>query len=113
MHELSIAENLSEIVIEVAEKEKLSKVTRVNVSFGKMVQIIPEFFETAFRAAVAGTIANDAEINIEEVPVKIRCNNCNLELTLDDYNFVCERCGSSDIDIITGRELYVKSIEGE
>ncbi|HCI55567.1 MAG TPA: hydrogenase maturation nickel metallochaperone HypA [Bacteroidales bacterium] len=113
MHELSIAENLSEIVIEVAEKEKLSKVTRVNVSFGKMVQIIPEFFEKAFRAAVSGTIANDAEINIEEVPVTIRCNNCNFEMTLDEYNFVCERCGSSDIDIVTGRELYVKSIEGE
>jgi len=113
MHELAIAENLVNIVKDVAAGEKLSKVTKVTVCFGKMVQVVPDLFETAFRAAVADTVAGDAELDIEVLPLKIRCNTCNTVTGPEDYCFVCSTCGSSDIEIESGRELYVKSIEGE
>ena len=44
MHEIRIAEDLSAIVLETARKENLSKVTKVNISFGQMIQIVPDIF---------------------------------------------------------------------
>jgi len=113
MHELAIAENLVNIVKDVADGEKLSKVTKVTVCFGTMVQVVPDLFETAFRAAVDGTLACDALLDIETIPLRLRCNACNTVSEPDEYCFLCSKCGSADIEIETGRELFVKSIEGE
>ena len=113
MHEIQIAKDLSAIVLEVAGKEKLSVVKRVDVIFGKMIQIVPDIFEFAFRECVRESVACDAKLNIEIVPVRIRCLKCNEEMDLPDTWFICGKCNSTDLKIIQGKEIYVKSIEGE
>jgi len=113
MHEIRIASDLSEIVLGAAAQGKLLKVTAVNVNFGQMVQIVPDIFESAFRAAVKDSIAQDAEINIEVIPVRLCCRLCSSDFELDENFFRCKVCGSSEIDIVNGKELFIKSIEGE
>jgi len=113
MHEIKIAKELSEIVLDVAVREKLLKVTRVNISFGQMIQIVPDIFDFAFRVTVKGTIAEDAEVSVEIVPVRLCCRKCKNEFITEEYNFLCNKCDSSEIDIINGKEIFVKSIEGE
>ena len=113
MHEIRIAEDLSGIVLEAAAREKLSKVTKVSISFGQMIQIVPDIFNFAFRESVRETIAMDAEIDIEILPVKMKCKNCNAEIIIDDNSFSCSNCGSPELEIIQGKELFIKSIEGE
>lgn len=113
MHEIRIAEDLSAIVLDAARNEKLSKVTKVNIIFGQLIQIVPEIFEFAFRETVRDTIAENAELNIELVNVKMSCRNCGCEFQIGDNLFACHKCGSSDLDIISGKELFIKSIEGE
>lgn len=53
MHELRIAQDLSVIVIDAVSNKNLSKVTKVNIIFGQLVQIVPDIFEFAFREASA------------------------------------------------------------
>ncbi len=113
MHELGIAEDLSAIVIEAARKENLSKVTRVSIVFGQLVQIVPGIFEFAFRETVRDTIASEAELSVEIVPVKLQCKTCGNGFILEGNRFDCSECNSSDIEIVQGRELFIKSIEGE
>ncbi|HOK26726.1 MAG TPA: hydrogenase maturation nickel metallochaperone HypA [Bacteroidales bacterium] len=113
MHELGIAENLVSIVLEVAGNEKLTKVTKVNVSIGEMSQVVPDLLETAFQVTVAGTIAENAELEMEIVPVKLKCMDCDAEFEIHENIFVCENCGSQQVEIISGTEMFVKSIEGE
>jgi hydrogenase nickel incorporation protein HypA/HybF len=113
MHEIRIAEDLSVIVLEVAGREKLSVVTKINISFGEMIQIVPDIFDFAFREAVRDTIASGAEVDIEIIPVRLKCKDCNNEFNLNNSFFSCDSCNSSDLDIITGKEMFVKSIEGE
>jgi len=113
MHEIKIAEDLSAIVLETAKEEKLSKVTRVNIIFGQLVQIVPEIFEFAFKESVRDTVANDAELFIEIVPVKMRCIKCGNDFQVKENRFECNVCRSTDLNIISGKELFVKSIEGE
>ena len=113
MHEIKIAEDLSAIVLETAKRENLSKVTRVNISFGQMVQIVPDIFRFAFRETVKKSVAEDAEVNIEIVPVKMKCMNCGKDFYVTENRFACSNCDSTELDIIQGKELFVKSIEGE
>jgi hydrogenase nickel incorporation protein HypA/HybF len=113
MHELRIAEDLAEIILETAISNKLSKVNRVNIVFGKLIQIVPEIFEYAFMEAVRCSVASETDLNIEIAPVKLRCRSCETCYYPGDNLFVCSNCQSSDCDIINGKELFVKSIEGE
>ena len=113
MHELRIAEDLAEIILETAASNKLSKVTSVNIVFGKLIQIVPELFEYAFMEAVSNSVACDTDLNIEIAPVKLKCRSCDTFYYPEDNLFACTNCQSSDCDIINGKELFVKSIEGE
>ncbi len=113
MHEVKIAEELSAIVLETAKKEKLTTVSKVNISFGQLIQIVPDIFRFAFGEAVRDTVAEGAEVDIEILPVKMKCTTCKSDFVVVDNRFACEKCGSTDLKIIQGKELYVKSIEGE
>lgn len=113
MHELSIASALSEIVVETGLKGNLEKITKVNIAIGQMIQIVPEIFEFSFRECVRGTIADDAELEIEIISTRVKCSNCLIEFQLPEYSFSCGNCGSVELEIINGKELFVKSIEGE
>jgi len=113
MHEIRIAEDLSKIVIDVAVERKLRKVTKVNISFGELVQIVPEIFEFAFREAVRDSVAQEALLDIEVVPVRMKCIECGTGFRVEDNNFKCAKCGSTDLEILNGKELFIKSLEGE
>jgi hydrogenase nickel incorporation protein HypA/HybF len=113
MHEIRIAEDLAGIVLETAASEGLSEVTSVNVSFGQMIQIVPDIFKFAFSEAVRGTIAANADVAIEVLPVRLKCGGCGSESELTGNLFACQNCGSTDLEILQGREMYIKSIEGE
>lgn len=113
MHEIKIAEDLSAIVLETAGRENLTKVTKVNISFGQLVQIVPDIFRFAFSETVRDSVAEGAEINIEIVPVKMKCMNCGNDFQVAENRFTCNNCDSTDLSIISGKELFIKSIEGE
>lgn len=113
MHEIRIAEDLSGIVLEAASENNLRKVIGINITFGQLVQIVPDIFEFAFRECVRGTIAENAKINIEITMVKMKCRGCGNDFYVRENLFVCENCGSADLEIISGKELFIKSIEGE
>jgi len=113
MHELRIATDLVEMVEGYAAEAGLQAVTRVNVSFGQFIQIVPDLFEAAFRESAADTVAAGAEISVEIISAEMRCLACGAPyIPSGDLNG-CSVCGSSEIDIVHGKELFIKSIEGE
>jgi hydrogenase nickel incorporation protein HypA/HybF len=113
MHEIRIAKDLSAIVLETALSKNLSKVTKVNISFGQLVQIVPDIFEFAFRETVRNSVAQDAEVEIEIIPVRMKCTNCGNDFQIKENRFACNICSSTDLEIVQGKELFIKSIEGE
>jgi len=113
MHEIKIAEELSVIVLDKAREARLSAVERVNVSFGQLVQIVPDIFEFAFREAVRDTIAAEAALTIEIIPLEMRCLSCGEEYKPAENLSSCRACGSLEITVEHGKELFIKSIEGE
>jgi len=112
MHELRIAEDLAAMVAKYAAEAGLTKVVKVNVSFGQYIQIVPDLFRAAFSEATKDTVAEGAEIGIEIIAAEMRCMRCGTEYSPAGDLHACSLCGSEDIAVVHGKELFVKSIEG-
>jgi hydrogenase nickel incorporation protein HypA/HybF len=113
MHEIRLATDLARIVTETAVRENLVRVTRINIQFGEMIQVVPDIFRFAFAEAVNGTKAEQAEVALEIIPIVLRCNICRKEFGIDDLTFRCKYCQSVDLEIMHGKEMFIKSLEGE
>ena len=113
MHEIRLATDLARIVTEAAFRENLTRVTRVYIQFGELIQVVPDIFRFAFAEAVNGTKAEQAEVVLEIVPIALRCNICRKEFRINDLTFRCMNCQSVDLEIIHGKEMFIKSMEGE
>ncbi|MBN2078717.1 MAG: hydrogenase maturation nickel metallochaperone HypA [Spirochaetes bacterium] len=112
MHELSVMTSILEIVLEHAHRNGARKVSRVNLRIGRLSDIIPEWAQSYFDMLSKETIAEEAELAIERIPVKVRCRACGHEHTFPEkWEFTCVQCGSADIELLEGREFTVTSIE--
>ena len=112
MHEMGIAMDILRIVQESIPDEMTdAKVQRVNLRVGKFSAIVPDSLRFCFNVVAANTVAEGAELAVEEVPVVARCNDCNHAWTIEDAVFVCPKCKGGRIDMLSGRELDIVSIE--
>ncbi len=115
VHELSIMSNILDIVLEYAGKAGAKKVSKIHLIVGDLSDLIPEWMQTYFEFVSKDTIAESAKLEINRVPAVIRCKQCNYEFTLnrENWQFCCARCQSSEIELVSGREFTVESIEVE
>jgi hydrogenase nickel incorporation protein HypA/HybF len=66
-----------------------------------------------FQRASKGTVSEDAELSIIELPVVLKCNACGERTAGESMVFVCQNCGSTDVDLLSGMELTIESLEVE
>lgn len=111
MHELAITESLFKIILEQAGKAGAVKITRVNLKIGRLTGYVPEAVEMNFNLLASGTIAEGAGLQIEWVPVKVHCRECRKESEQQDLGSGCAHCGSLNVQIAGGREMYIESME--
>ncbi len=113
MHEYSVTKALIDLCNQEAEKNKLSKVKKINLKIGKFTGFSPDSIRFYFSYLGPETKCADAEIKFEEIPIRVRCQGCREESIIEEPIFLCPHCGKADIEVISGREFYVESIEGE
>lgn len=111
MHELSLAIDLVEQLNEVLIRENATKVVAINVVIGAMSGVEKVPFEFAFPVAAEGTPVADAVLNIEELPLILKCSDCNQETETDDLIMICPLCNSVSVEIAQGKEFLIKSME--
>jgi hydrogenase nickel incorporation protein HypA/HybF len=112
MHELGIAMQIVEIATSsIPDEMKNVQVESVNLKVGKLTAVVPENLRFCFDIVAKDTLLSDAKLYIEEIPVVARCKDCNNEWTIKEPVFICKKCKSGSIEIISGRELNVESIE--
>jgi hydrogenase nickel incorporation protein HypA/HybF len=112
MHELSIVEALIDQVGKELERPgQQGRVTRVEVSVGRLSGVNCDSLRFAFNLLAAGTTVADAELVTHEPKAVCHCHACEAKLEIDDLVVQCPRCGSGQITIEGGRELVLQSIE--
>jgi hydrogenase nickel incorporation protein HypA/HybF len=111
MHEMSIAQNIVEIVEEILQNESGSSVSKVCVKIGELIAVVPESLQFCYSAITAGTTLEKSKLVIEEIPVKVRCKKCESLFRVQSFVFQCPECNGTELETISGRELSVSEIE--
>jgi len=75
--------------------------------------VVVDSLRFCFEAAAKDTCMEGAELHVEEVPVVVHCKDCNADSVIDEPVFTCPACSSSNLDMLSGRELDIQSIEIE
>lgn len=111
MHETAIVEGLMGIIEAHAARHGVTRVRRIDVKVGRLRAVEPRQLVACFEMFAEGTVAEGAELAIEEVPVRARCKACGMEFEVPRFRFECPGCGGLDVEVIQGQELYIESFD--
>jgi len=113
MHELAICQSLMEQVESIAEERNASSVTSITIGMGPLAGVEVQLLKNAYPIASAGSVAQDAELIIEHLPIKVRCNECGAESDALPNKLTCKQCGDWRTTLISGDEMMLMSVELE
>ncbi len=113
MHETAIALSILDIIVAKCSEAGGSTVDSVRLRIGKAAGVMPEALTFAFDAAKTDTIAAQASLEIEPVPVNGTCKDCGKTFEAGDAQFVfaCPHCSSKSFEITGGREMEIVDME--
>jgi len=110
---MAIARNIVNIAVAAAEKEGAKRITKVNVVAGELRGIVPAQLTFYFGLMAENTVASGAYLDLEITSVMGKCKDCGEIFVVKDYCYICPKCQSEDIQILSGTELRVKEIDVE
>jgi len=112
MHEMGIAQQVIQVAMEaLANGPAEAKVEVLNLKVGRLTAVVPDSLRFCFDIVSQGTLLAGARLAIEEVPIVVRCRDCGAETTIEKAHFICAACQGKQLEVISGRELVVSSLE--
>ena len=110
MHELSLCDDLLSQVVDIAAQQQAESVESITVNIGELSGIEPSLLDTAFSLLKAGTVAESAELIIQQSPVIVFCPQCNAQAEVATNRLLCPVCLSTDTRLISGDEMILASV---
>ncbi len=111
MHELAIAQNILEIVQQSVPENQTKSVRGIRIRVGQMSGIVPDSLDFCFSAIINDTHLQRARLAIEQVPTLSQCKTCAHRFGIEDWVFTCPVCQSTNLELISGKELEIVEIE--
>ncbi len=117
MHEMSIAQSLLSIVEQEMARSNVTRLEKVKVRCGQINGVVPEALEFAFQTLISGTRLEGAELEMEIVPLCLKCGQCqsSFEARTEDtlfFHMPCPHCGHDlGHTVLAGKELNIEYIE--
>ena len=112
MHEMAIAEGILGIALDQAHANDAQRIERIHLLLGELSGVETEALTLAFSSLVRGTIAEQADLTWDRIPLSGRCHDCGRERTLRPQDYLCPDCGGG-MEFTHGREMRVDYIEME
>lgn len=110
MHELSLSGAIVNTVVKHAGERRVSVVT---MRIGRLRQVVPDTLEFYFDFVARGTVCEGARLELELIPARLACGPCEREWTVEFPDFRCPTCLEGGVEVITGNEFEVESIDVE
>ncbi|MUG98574.1 hydrogenase maturation nickel metallochaperone HypA [Scytonema sp. UIC 10036] len=111
MHEVEMMQNILNIAVNRAEEEGAQHIRLVHMRVGEVSGIVPDSLQLAFDVAKAGTMAENSRLEIEYLPVRCYCPNCNLEFQPLDQLYQCPQCHQPYCEVRQGKECELAFLE--
>ena len=110
MHEISLLENILEILESNAKSQGFIKVKRVCLEIGRLSCVEQEALRFGFDVVMKNTLAEDAELEIELIQGQGICQHCKQSLSLETLHDPCSFCGNPYVTITHGDEMKIKDL---
>lgn len=113
MHELAICQSLMDQVENIALERNANTVVTIIVGMGPLSGVEAQLLKNAYPVVSAGTIAEHAELIIEDLPIRVSCSKCGSESDALPNKLICKQCGDWQTTLVSGDELLLMSVELE
>lgn len=107
MHEMAITRSVVDAVCEHAAGRRVHS---VRVEVGALCAVVPDSMQFCFGLATEGTVAAGARLDLDVQPGRARCRTCGSKFGLSDLFLLCA-CGSADVEVLTGQDMRILSME--
>ncbi|MCD6414484.1 MAG: hydrogenase maturation nickel metallochaperone HypA [Candidatus Diapherotrites archaeon] len=112
MHEFGIVSKIFD------EIQATGKTKRAVVRLGALKSVDPAVFKEMFASIARGTPLEDMKVEIETVPLIIKCPKCGFKGEIQDIphlhtvflSWPCPKCGA-EADILSGNEQEIVEVE--
>ena len=111
MHELAVCQDIIAQVENIALQHNAVNVDQIQLQIGPLSGVESALLEAAFPIASAGSVAEKAQLVIEEIPITVLCRQCDKKSTVSSNNLTCQYCGNWQTQLISGDEMVLKRIE--
>ncbi len=113
MHELAICQSLMDQVESIAAERNAQRVTFIVIAIGPLSGVEAALLKNAYPIASAGTVAENAELVIEYLPIRVKCSQCGAESDALPNKLICKQCGDWRTTLLSGDEMMLMSVELE
>jgi hydrogenase nickel incorporation protein HypA/HybF len=113
VHEFSVCQNLLQQVEALARAHGARAVNRIRLQIGPLSGIEAVLLEQAFTLARTGTVADNAVLETESLPVRVHCQACGAASDVPPNRLVCGACGDWHTELLSGDEMLLASLELE
>jgi hydrogenase nickel incorporation protein HypA/HybF len=110
MHELALATAIRDTAVRHAEGRRVST---VRIRVGTMRQVVPESLDFYFGVVARGTLCDGSRLELQVTPSVLRCETCGDSWQPDELSFRCPSCDGPEVELVSGGELEVESIDVE
>lgn len=111
MHELSIAQNLMALCEKNARENNAKSVKKIEIKIGRLSGVEPHYLESAFSVLQPDSICKDAVLLCHLQEIVVACNDCGTKSELSKNEFLCPKCGSAELKVIDGEDMYLMRLE--
>lgn len=113
MHELSLAENVLQIIEDAAQVQGFTRVKTVVLEIGRLAAVEPQAMAFCFDAVTRGSCAEGAALEIVELPGAGWCAGCATTVAITDLLAACPHCGGYRVNPTGGTGMRVRELEVE
>jgi len=113
MHEMSLCENILQILEDHSIQQGFERVKIVFLEIGLLSAVEPEAMLFCFDAVIQGTLAEHAKLEIIEVPGNAWCTVCSKTVPLHQRFDACPECGAYPLQITGGADMKIRKLEVE
>ena len=111
MHETALMANILSIATENLKGYNIEKVNSVSLKVGRLANVLNDALEFAFESQTASGLFKGARLDIEIVPITACCEKCGKEFQSMDIPPLCPVCGSNEVKITGGTEIFIDSVD--
>jgi hydrogenase nickel incorporation protein HypA/HybF len=111
VHEMSLCQGILDIIQKRAAADRFSCVMKVRLSIGALSHVGSEAISFGFDVVTRNTIAEGADLEINQPPGQAFCMACSSTVTIPARGQPCPTCGSHQLMVVGGDELRVDELE--